>query len=447
MIIHGVGETMHFQNPELAALIPSGRYRAGDLSRIEAELRGHGTLTFARLPSDLFSASSAGASIAASGYGNVWVRDNVYVAYAHHVAGQTPVAAGVARALITFFDRHRRRFEAIIAGAVDPQDVSKRPHVRFDGYTLEEIPNQPWSHAQNDALGYFLWLYARLAHSGHVALDEPALSTLALFPRYFEAIRFWQDEDSGHWEEVRKISASSIGTVMAGLAALLLLARERATAFQSKPFGARLVDATADLVDRGRAALESILPHECAQLAPNKNRRYDAALLFLLFPLGVVEGPMAELLLHDVNRFLKGEFGVRRYLGDSYWAPDYEERLPARDRTRDFSEDMETRDVLLERIGDEAQWCLFDPILSAYYGRRFLATHASSDIERQTLHFNRALAQVTESWRCPELYYLRHGEYVPNPHAPLQWTQANLVLAVEAMRATVGPHASQPVPF
>ena len=61
----------------------------------------------------------------------------------------------------------------------------------------------------------FLWLYALLARDGHVALDEPALDVLALVPRYLAAIRYWQDEDSGHWEETRKISASSIGTVVA----------------------------------------------------------------------------------------------------------------------------------------------------------------------------------------------------------------------------------------
>jgi GH15 family glucan-1,4-alpha-glucosidase len=441
MIIGDGDQTMLFQNPDLAVLMPRGHYRAEDLSRIETALRDHGTLTFARLPSGLFPASSAGEAIASSGYANVWVRDNIYVAYAHHVSDQTPVAAGVARALVTFFADHRRRFQEIISGAVDPQDVSKRPHVRFDGHGLEEIPKQRWPHAQNDALGYFLWLYSKLAYSGHVPLDDLAVSTLALFPSYFEAVRFWQDEDSGHWEEVRKISASSIGAVVAGLEALLLLARERATTFRRQPFGASLVETTANLLERGRTALGNILPHECAQLSPSKNRRFDAALLFLLFPLEVVKGPMADLLLHDVNRFLKGEFGIRRYLGDSYWAPDYEERLPAGERTRDFSEDMEVRDALLERIGDEAQWCLFDPILSAYYGRRFLEMRSSSDLEQQTLHFNRSLAQITASWQCPELYYLRHGEYVPNAHLPLQWTQANLVLALEGKRAAISVSA------
>ena len=130
------------------------------------------------------------------------------------------MAAGVARALLMFYSRHRHRFEDIIADNQRAQIVSLRPHVRFDGDRLEEISSESWPHAQNDALGYFLWLYASLARAGHVALDESALDVLGLFLRYLEAIRFWQDEDSGHWEETRKISASSIGTVTAGLEAV-----------------------------------------------------------------------------------------------------------------------------------------------------------------------------------------------------------------------------------
>lgn len=427
---------MRFHNSDLAALAPSGLYRASHLARIETGLRAHGTLEFVRLPSGLFPASPAAESIVSSGYANVWVRDNVYVAFAHHLSDRTPVAAGVAQALMAFFASSRSRFEDIISGAADPEDVSRRPHVRFDGHTLEEMSNERWPHAQNDALGYFLWLYAELAASGDVPLDEPALATLTLFPRYFAAIRFWQDEDSGHWEEGRKVSASSIGTVIAGLDALLLLARRHTKAFQSR--GSSLVNLTADLAERGRAALADILPHECAQISPIQNRRYDAALLFLVFPLNVLtDEPMVDLLTHDVDRFLKGDIGIRRYLGDSYWAPDYEDRLPPDVRTRDFSEDMTTRDALLARLGDEAQWCLFDPILCAHYGRRFLTTRSQSDAERQVLHFNRALAQITPSWRCPELYYLRRGEYAPNPHVPLQWTQANLVVALRSMWATI----------
>jgi hypothetical protein len=48
------------------------------------------------------------------------------------------------------------------------------------------------------------------------------------------------------------------------------------------------------------------------------------------------------------------------------------------------------------------------------------------------------LAQVTEEWACPELYYQRAGALVPNPHRPLLWTQANLRLALAALRETAG---------
>ena len=54
------------------------------------------------------------------------------------------MAAGVARALLTFYSRHRHRFEDIIADNQKAQIVSLRPHVRFDGDTLEEISSESW---------------------------------------------------------------------------------------------------------------------------------------------------------------------------------------------------------------------------------------------------------------------------------------------------------------
>jgi phosphorylase kinase alpha/beta subunit len=425
VIIHNTG---------LARLIPAGDYRACDLARIESTLRDHGTLTFVRLPSGLYSACSAGASIEVSGYGNVWVRDNFYVALAQHVTGKTQLAVDTVRALLAFYSRHHRRFDDIIAGKVDPHDVAKRPHVRFDGGSLDELPER-WPHAQNDSFGYVLWLASKLAAGGDLVATADAISVLHLMPRYLEAIRFWEDEDSGHWEEQRKISASSIGTVVAGLEALLELIR-----LASNSDWRQLTESEyliVSLIERGRAALDAILPCECVQ-AGGKNRLYDAALLFLLFPLEVVRDEMvADQVLQNTVQHLAGEHGVRRYPGDSYWAPDYDLRLSVTDQTRDFSEDMESRDALLPRIGDEARWCLFDPILSAFFGRRFLRTKSIRDRERQIHHFNRSLAQITDDWHCAELYYLRHGSYVSNPQRPLQWTQANLLLALDAMHSTL----------
>jgi phosphorylase kinase alpha/beta subunit len=181
--------------------------------------------------------------------------------------------------------------------------------VRFDGSSLSEITVERWAHAQNDALGYFLWLSSTLAASGAIGPEPDTVSVLGLLVRYFGAIRFWNDEDSGHWEERRKLSASSVGTVVAGLEAFLALVRGGAAEDWRKQLG-HLEQSAADLARRGRSALAAILPHECADLAPARNRRYDAALLFLLFPLGVIrDDAMTDLVLHDVNRFLAGEHG------------------------------------------------------------------------------------------------------------------------------------------
>jgi len=401
------------------------------LARVEAIARvfeQHATLQLRPLPSGLYPAVSVDASNRSSGYGNVWVRDNAFVAYAHYRSADPESAARVLRALFEFFFRHRSRFEAIIAGEADPRDAMQRPHVRFDGATLEEL-DEPWSHAQNDALGYAMWLYIELVVAGAVEVDAQAQSVLELFPEYWNAIRYWQDEDSGHWEEQRKQSASSIGVVVAALEAFV-----DAAVGGRIQLAASVVELASEISARGRHALGGILPSECVQSEPSKRRRYDAALLFLVHPLGVVRGEEAVSILDGIGRHLAGEIGVRRYLGDSYWAPDYDERLPEMERTKDFSKRIELRNRLLEHEGQEAQWCIFDSMLSDYFGSRHRTSGAESDLDLQVHHFARSIAQITPEARCPELYFLKHGRYAHNPHVPLLWAQANLRLALDSLR-------------
>ena len=429
-----------FHNRELERLHSAVDYTAAQVEAVAAALESHGTLRLTALPTGLYPASSAGDS-GASGYRHVWVRDNVYVAYALWRGGEPERAAAVARGLLGFYGRHHRRFDvAAVAAGFDARDVMTRPHVRFDGLTLEEIPGR-WAHAQNDALGYCLWLAATLAARRVLTPTVDEVDTLRDLVGYLEAIRFWDDEDSGHWEETRKISASSIGAVDAGLRAwreLLRAAqlREVRLAGVTVPEARMLEVAATALIDEAGRALVAILPAECIQPSPRQHRRYDAALLFLVHPLGVVHGALAESILADVHDHLQGTVGIRRHPGDSYWAPDYERRVAPEDRTRDYSTDIETRDALLEGVGREAQWCVFDPMLSALYGERRNVGGGDADRARQVAYFNRALAQVTEDWTCPELYYERDGVLVPNPHTPLLWTQANLRLALTVLRET-----------
>jgi len=409
------------------------------LQAIASRLERRGTIVFHALPNGLFPAAVLGNDRGYTGYSYVWVRDNIHIAYAHYRTGRIDVAVHNLRTLMAYFLKYRKRFLDIIDRPADAAVPMNRPNIRFDGNSLEEVKDK-WSHAQNDALGYFLWMYSKLANEEALIPSAEGRKMLALFARYFEAIRYWQDEDSGHWEEARKISASSIGVVLAGLTELGKLLVQTGSILDD---GGVLVsvETIQPLIEQGRKALNEILPAECIQTDPLKQRRYDAALLFLLYPLQIVEGAMAEQILGDVIGHLQGEIGIRRYLGDSYWAPDYKQKLKPAERTADVSDDVSVRNRLLSGVGQEAQWCIFDPIVSCIYGLKFMSSRAPEDLEKQRTYLNRSLAQITPAqsvdvppFRCPELYYLEAGHYVPNDHVPLLWTQANLMLALKIMK-------------
>lgn len=406
------------------------RYQQSEVLALIDWLHQQGTFTFKTLPNGLFPAAVAvDPDTAYTGYHHVWVRDNVHVAHGHLAWGDAATAARTARSLLDWFQVQRPRFEAIITGTADPQEITQRPHIRFRGETLTESPER-WAHAQNDALGYGLWLIGRLLNEGHLNCTAADCETLALFVRYFAAIRYWQDEDSGHWEETRKIEASSIGAVVAGLRELQQTS-ERLPAVNAVLDHALLTE----LRQRGEQTLLEILPNECIQPAP-LGRTADGALLFLIYPLQVVTPELADLILNTVLGDLQGEHGIRRYLGDSYWCADYKTALPPEERSADFSDDLGRRDQLL-KPGLEAQWCIFDPIVSVIYGQRYLASQNPADRDRQMQHLHRALGQVTGpdsrfgAGKCPESYFCEAGRWVPNDVTPLLWTQANLRVALQ----------------
>ncbi|MGB3767906.1 MAG: glycoside hydrolase family 15 protein [Phormidesmis sp.] len=409
-------------------------------------LLARGTLDFLPLENGLFPAAAVSDNTVYTGYEAVWVRDNIYVAYAHYLDGtatEKEIAVKAVRRLANFFAQERLAFERAISARRAPESQMDRPHIRFDGKTLERI-EQPWNHAQNDALGYFLWFFCRLVLEDALEPTAEEYSLLALFPLYFEAIQYWQDADSGHWEEPPKIEASSIGVVVAGLRAMReMLTRNHLIDYLKDHHGRTVSSALLDgLIDRGDRTLSEILPYESRQL--ETERRYDAALLFLAYPLQILLADQAEQVAIDIVENLQGEYGISRYKGDSFWCKDYQD-MPENIRT-DISEKREAwlakRDRSIEP-GEEAQWCIFDSMLSAFYGQRYQQSGESQFLERQTHHFNRAIAQLTSedssfgALKCPELYYLQSGKWTANDATPLLWTQANLLTALKWMRRSL----------
>lgn len=400
------------------------------------------TFTFSSLENGLFPAASLQKEAEYTGYSYVWVRDNIYIAYAHHLNGNTAVAVKNIKTLARYFIKHQWRLEKIISGEIDCDEPMNRPHIRFNGEDLSEIA-QKWAHAQNDALGYFVWLFSKLCHEGHALITAKEKELLALFALYFGTIRYWEDEDSGHWEEKKKVEASSIGVVIGALEELKILVEETGDggfSYQNKAITRGYLD---NLIAQGRKSLDKILPAECIQDDPSKNRRYDSALLFLIFPMRVIaeDEEMADQILSDVAHHLQGDYGIRRYRGDSFWSADYKKQVKPEERTIDVSDNISKRDSLL-KAEEEAQWCIFDPIVSIIYRLKYQKSRKEEHLQLQTYYFNRSLGQLTGedspfgAFKCPELYYLEEGKYVPNDTVPLLWTQANLWMAFKFLKNT-----------
>lgn len=432
------------QNEALLGYLRSS-YRREDVQRLLLFLNQQETFRFRRLDNGLYPASASAADNDASGYRHAWVRDNVHIAHAHFVWGDRAAAAGTAQALMRFFQGQRPRMQRIIQRPSLASDPMKRPHVRFDARHIQEL-SEKWPHAQNDALGYFLWFYSKMALEGLVEVREEALATLVDLLFYLQAIQYWRDRDSGHWEEARKISASSIGTVLAGLRAFAALC-DHCGLYTSQTLAMHKLDGAwmAAMISTGERELLRILPWESLGPTSAGRRRYDAALLFLIYPLAVVSGETADQILTDVTTVLAGRHGMRRYLLDSYWFADYRARFSPKDRSGDFSQDLKARDSHV-RPGEEAQWCLFDPIVASIFGSYCASRPGSPEVLLLQSHYlNRSLGQLTEekagtrAWQCPEAYFIENGSYVPNDNVPLQWTQANLRMALHWMEVTATP--------
>ena len=409
-----------------------------NIQEIYSLLEKHKTFDFPVLNNGLFPAAILQDDTEYTGYSNVWVRDNIHIAHSFYVLGKYDIAIQNAHTLMAYFIKHKWRFEGIIEGKLNAADAMNRPHIRFNGNQLEEI-NEAWAHAQNDALGYFLWFYCTLAKQEFLEPQDSEWEMLVFFPFYFQAIQYWNDEDSGHWEEESKIEASSIGVVVAGLVALKKLIHStsnRVFAYKGNQINDEILD---QLIQVGESTLYNILPAECIQAKP-KHRQYDAALLFLIYPLRIVQNKIADQILCEVIENLQGEQGIRRYLRDTFWCRDYKD-VPPNIRTALVVE----REKWLEkqgralRAGEEAQWCIFDPIVSIIFGIKYQQTHEEKYLQKQIEYLNRSLQQLTAKdsqfglFKCPELYYLDNGCYIPNDATPLLWTQANLKIALKKL--------------
>ncbi|MFB6467062.1 glycoside hydrolase family 15 protein [Cytobacillus sp. Hz8] len=306
-----------------------------------------------RLPNGAYTASLS------QDYRYVWIRDVVYT-------------------VLPFIQKPSERYEKAFHALFDlfrayewKIDIhrKKRPVYQFEyihsrySTDLKEIPAE-WGHAQNDAIGAFLWGVGEGWRLGQkVIRDEKDLEIVQKLVDYLRCLEYWQAPDNGMWEENMEVHASSIGACVAGLQAVKLLVR---------------VDE--ELIKKGEEALRKFLPRESV------SKETDLALLSLIFPYCMVEREMALNILNQVTTKLERRYGVIRYKNDLYY-----------------------------NNGSEAEWCFGLPWLGLCYLE--LGNH-----EKAKEYYEKTKSIIPENWEVPELYI--GGVNVPNGNTPLAWSVA-----------------------
>lgn len=462
-------------NPEVH---PGPRFIAANYlnapHKLVEDLVGADALNFLSYEADLYPASALDKMTGeATGMDMAWLRDNAHVIAALYdtdfdKAGAIRAGEAVLRVL--------QNNEPVLDAAINnPQDERNRLTVRVNGHTLEP-DDEP--RIQNDSTGYALWITSKLLLDGAIEPTDANLQIIAKTARYLGAIEYWHEADDSHWEEDRRIHMSSIGVAIAGLTEAQKLLEAH---------GADPDAALTPLIEQGRQAMHEIWdlgvtdkPHpsdfgvaaetgdwpdtiDAAELVREsleqfrlRPRPHDAALLFLVEPLDIVDPAMAASIVGDIEEHLIREHGVARYPGDTYWSPHYKVLTQVEERTRAAEGRTEERNLKAAGIALgqwEAQWTLFDPLLSSYYGKQFQQTADPRDRVKQLHYLNRSLSQLVPTdggFRMPEAYYLdrveehnpglnrteKRNKWIPNDHVPLLWSQANLLRALKIFEDT-----------
>lgn len=324
-------------------------------------------------PSGLFRASAADVN---TGYDKAWLRDNFYECLAFVVIGRWDVVRSTYEALLDIFLKHEAKIDQAIEQK--PDDKQKYIHARYHPETFDEFWEE-WGNKQNDAVGAILFMLGELeiVHKQHVIINEERKRIVQKLVNYLKSLRYWEDPDSGVWEENEEIHASSVGACLAGLKSIQRL---------------DWVDVPNELIRNGELTLTKLLPRE------SEHKFVDLALLTLIYPYHIVTDSQREQILENVEYHLVRERGVIRYKNDYYY----------------------NRNV--DGFSEEAEWCFGFSWLALIYTEMGNKAKAR---EYMQLAFN----TINAKGEIPELYFSNSDEH--NINTPLGWSESMFILALD----------------
>lgn len=331
-----------------------------------------------RMPHGLYMASPH------KDYQYVWIRDCFYMSLPYLDKNNRIYEKAYHRMLDLFrcyewkLDIHTQR---------KPKYEWEYLHARYSSQEVKEIHDQSWGHAQHDMVGAFLFgLGEGIRRNKKMIRDERDKRIIQKIINYLQTVEYWSDPDNGMWEEWREIHSSSVGACVAGLNSIKAH-----------------IPVPHELLANGVSQLFRLLPRE------SLDKRADLAQLSLIYPYRLLDGPLAEYVLQQIEKWLVRERGVIRYEGDSYYSTLEEEF--GRDQPREFY------------YGSEAEWTFGFPWLSLCYMQM-------GHEEKARLYLQKTESIMSEPGILPELY--KSGSSTPNPNTPLGWSCAMYILAKEA---------------
>lgn len=304
-----------------------------------------------RLPNGAYTASIS------QDYNYVWIRDVVYTVLPF-LQSPSERYEKAYHALFDLFKTYEWKID--IHREKKPMYLFEHIHSRYST-ELKEI-SQEWGHAQNDALGAFLWGVGEgIRHGQKIIRDEKDLLMVQKLVDYLECLQYWEAHDNGMWEENIELHASSVGACVAGLHSVKML-----------------VNVNDELIQKGEETLRFLLPRESI------TKETDLALLSLVYPYRIVDRKTALKIVEMVSEKLERTNGVIRYAYDQYY-----------------------------NEGSEAEWCFGLPWLGLCYFELGM-------YEKAYEYVMKTERIIPDNWEIPELYI--GGINVPNGNTPLAWS-------------------------
>lgn len=271
----------------------------------------------------------AGASF--SQYGQCWLRDGSFIAYAMDVAGHHDSAARFHRWVARTVVAHRQTVHDLIERRERDEGIEE-----FDFLPARFTPEgkwlrDGWPNFQLDGYGQWLWSLAEhLGKTGAGALPADLRPAVELVADYLLA--FWDEPCYDAWEEGRsQLHTATLGSIYAGLRAI----------------SDRYLPRAAEGAERVRQVVLTECVHDGRFVKCIGNPAVDASLLWLSTPFALVPetDPRMVATVARIERDLVRGGGVRRYAADTYygggewilltaWLAWYEARVGARDRAR-----------------------------------------------------------------------------------------------------------------